>query len=80
MKISILAFGIAKEILGSSSISIEVAEELPVTALKKMLEAQYPALKDIGSYRIAVNNEFAEEQTTITMADEVAIIPPVSGG
>ena len=77
---NVLAFGIAKEIVGNSSVNIEHAETTTVGDLKTLLEEKYPAFKKLGSYMIAVNNEYASDKTIIHADDEVAVIPPVSGG
>lgn len=79
MTVNILAFGIAKEIFGKTAITIELAEPI-VAALKKALEEKYPGLKQLSSYMVAVNNEYAQADLTIAEKDEIAIIPPVSGG
>jgi molybdopterin converting factor small subunit len=80
MKIKVLAFGIAKDIFGDSSVSLELANDALVYNLKYTLEQQYPRLKQLSSYMIAVNNEYALSEDTIHATDEIAIIPPVSGG
>lgn len=79
MSMEILAFGIVKEIFAGASISVELTEP-SVTALKNLLEEKYPRLKQIASYMVAVNNEYAQPGQIIHERDEVAIIPPVSGG
>lgn len=48
--------------------------------LRAGLEQQFPRLKQLRSYMIAVNNEYAENSHMLTEKDEIAIIPPVSGG
>jgi molybdopterin synthase sulfur carrier subunit len=80
MIVNVLAFGIAKDIFGASGISIELTENSDVKALKILLEKRYSRLAAIKSYMIAVNNEYATDDKLITVADEIAIIPPVSGG
>jgi molybdopterin converting factor small subunit len=80
MKITVMAFGIANEIFKDSSVDIELNNIANAGDLKLALENKYPALKKLGSYFIAVNNEYAEERTPINIHDEVAVIPPVSGG
>ena len=80
MKITILAFGIAKDIFGASAIDIEVGTDATTLQLKTILEGTYPRLKQLASYMVAVNNEYADDASPITEADEIAIIPPVSGG
>jgi molybdopterin converting factor subunit 1 len=79
MKINILAFGIAKEILGGGAVEIQL-EANTVERLMASLVLQYPALKQLSSFSIAVNNEYALPGSIIKPGDEVAIIPPVSGG
>ena len=76
----ILAFGIVKEILGSGSIDVVPDEGMTVERLKAKLEQQYPGLKQLSSFMIAVNNEYATGGKIISAKDEIAIIPPVSGG
>jgi len=80
MKIKILAFGIAKDIFGSTSVNLELANDSTVYNLKYMLEQQYPRLKQLASYMVAVNNEYALPGDSLHERDEIAIIPPVSGG
>ena len=80
MKINILAFGIAKDICGDSSVSLQLTNDATVYNLKYLLEQQYPQLKRLATYMVAINNEYALDGDTIHERDEVAIIPPVSGG
>lgn len=80
MDINILAFGIAKDIFGGSSIQVTLPNQSTTAQLKAELEIIYPRLKQLASYMVAVNNEYAEDDGLITITDEVAIIPPVSGG
>jgi molybdopterin converting factor subunit 1 len=80
MKITILAFGIAKDIFGSSSVKLELTNDATVYNLKYLLEHQYPRLKQLASYMVAVNNEYALPRDNLHERDEIAIIPPVSGG
>jgi len=80
MKVNILAFGIVKEIFSSSSICLETGNDITVYNLKNLLEQQYPRLKQLSSYIIAVNSEYALPGDAIQEHDEIAVIPPVSGG
>ena len=79
MNVNVLAFGIAKDIFGKSSINVEIDGET-TGGLKQTLEHQYPRLKQLASYMVAVNNEYASDNAILTERDEIAIIPPVSGG
>ena len=80
MKIKILAFGIVKDIFGTAEKELEVGEPLTVIQLKSILEENFPQLKTLKSYFIAVDNEYAENDRKINSTNEIAIIPPVSGG
>ena len=55
-----------------------------VADLIKWLKSRGPgyaeALKDVSAIRVAVNQEFAEFETLIAQADEVALFPPMTGG
>lgn len=77
--VSILTFGIAKDILQTKCLSFEF-EGTTTEELKRALEQTYPALKQLPSYLIAVNSEYRSNETKINSGDEIAIIPPVSGG
>lgn len=80
MKVNILAFGIAKDIFGASAVDVELTNDATVSNLKYLLEQQYPKLKKLATYMVAVNNEYALDGDTVHERDEIAIIPPVSGG
>ncbi|AZA93655.1 Sulfur carrier protein moaD [Chryseobacterium nakagawai] len=80
MKLKILAFGITKDIFGAPEKEFVVHDNLNVKALKDILEKDFPQLVKLKSYFIAVNEEYAEEDQIITDTDEIAVIPPVSGG
>ncbi len=80
MKITVIAFGVAREIFGAGSIETELYTDASVGTLRNLLEQKYPRLGDLASYMIAVNSEYAEPNIVLAASDEVAIIPPVSGG
>lgn len=80
MKVKILAFGIAREIIGDSNVSITSPDHLTVGDLRSMLEKDYSGLLKLSSYMIAVNDEYALPDVRLQEGDEIAIIPPVSGG
>jgi molybdopterin synthase sulfur carrier subunit len=80
MKVNVLAFGIAKDIFGGSSIELELPENGTAQNLKQLLEERYPRLKHLVSYMVAVNNEYASDGDLLTERVEIAVIPPVSGG
>ena len=78
-KYKVKAFGITKDIVGGRETVIET-EEQTVAALRASLQKKYPALTSLRSLFIAVNNDYADETAAIGEGDEIALIPPVSGG
>ena len=80
MDIKILAFGIARDILGGPDLKFSGPENLTVGQLLDLLKERYPAFGELTSLAIAVNAEYADEGQLITANDEVVIIPPVAGG
>ena len=80
MRIKVLAFGIVKEIFSGSSAELEVPRDVTAAGLKVALERQYPRLAQLASCLMAVNNEYADAEMLIHEKDEIALIPPVSGG
>ena len=79
MEVNLLAFGITRDIFRASSLTINIREG-SVLVLKQELENAFPELKQLSTYMVAVNNEYASDATVLSDKDEVAIIPPVSGG
>jgi molybdopterin converting factor subunit 1 len=73
-------FGIAREIAGSRRIEWPEGEVGTVGELKDWLKEKYPALSDLRSIRIAVNEEYAEDGQRIGPGDDLVVIPPVAGG
>jgi sulfur-carrier protein len=80
MKLTLLSFGIAKDITGQRFREWEMPAGAKVADLRARLARQYPVLKELSALRIAVNNEYAGENVALKEGDEVALIPPVSGG
>lgn len=80
MKYTINLFGITKEIIGNTLIEIEMEESVKVAQLLEKLKDDYPKLRAIKSLLVAVNSEYAEQDLILNFRDEIALIPPVSGG
>lgn len=80
MEVKILAFGIARDILGGSEINLSTTTEPTVGQLLELLNERYPAFQELTSLAIAVNADYAEADQQIKAGDEVVIIPPVAGG
>ncbi len=70
-------FGQIADIVGSNS--FEVANVADTDELVKNLQENYPGLKDI-TYKIAVNRNIIQANTTLQEDSEIALLPPFSGG
>ena len=79
MKCKIKTFGIARDILGSKELVFEI-DGNTLMDLRSSLSKKYPELESLNSLFIAVNQSYAEDETVLNESDEIALIPPVSGG
>lgn len=74
-------FAVARQIAGGDSIHVELADGATVRDLRAAMERAYPELAPIlRRAMIAVNTDYAGDDTVIPASAEVACIPPVSGG
>jgi sulfur-carrier protein len=78
-KYRVKAFGITKDLLGGREAFIETTGHT-VGDLRAALGEKYPQLSDLRSLYIAVNNDYADDLIVLKASDEIALIPPVSGG
>ncbi len=77
----IISFGITKDITGSLLLDFNMGENpVSIADLKEGLFNKYPKLRGLSTLSIAVNNKYATNETIVHNQDEVALIPPVSGG
>jgi len=79
MKLTIISYGIAKEILPAHIHEVELTVQT-IAELKANLCTTYPALKKLRSISFAVNEEYQDDTFALSENDEVVIIPPVAGG
>lgn len=80
MHLKILSFGIAKEIVGTSVFDFELESEATVGDLKRRLLERFPDFMALSSLAIAVDGTYAEDDWLLLEGQEIALIPPVSGG
>jgi molybdopterin synthase sulfur carrier subunit len=79
MIINILYFGMLAEITGQGRESWQGTEGMTVGALKNQLSLKYPALQE-KKFKVAVNQQMADDNTLIALSSEVALLPPFAGG
>lgn len=81
MIVHVRLFARAKDVAGTESAKIELAEGSTVGELRRRLAAAYPKLAALlERSALAVNDEFAEDSLILPPRAEVALLPPVSGG
>jgi molybdopterin converting factor subunit 1 len=81
MKFEVKLFAVAKERVGADTITVDVADDACVRDLRQTLAAQYPALSDVMRLMmVAVATDYASDDTPLRPGQEIALIPPVSGG
>ena len=81
VRVRILLFGILKEVAGRSAAEVDVGDGAAVRDVLARCEAEIPGLRaHLPSSATAVNQEYAGLGTKLKDGDEVALLPPVSGG
>lgn len=81
MRVRVLFFGMLKDVAGKGSDSVELPDRSSVRDLLLRYESQSEAFRRaLPSLAIAVNQQYASPQTNLNPDDEVALLPPVSGG
>jgi molybdopterin converting factor small subunit len=79
--IDVLLFGPLADLAGSDRIRCELFQGARVSDLVERLRGSVPALASrLDSSAVAVNLAYAGRDRALAPGDEVALIPPVSGG
>ena len=81
MRVRVLFFGLLKDVLGRAEDTLELAEGAVLGSVFDHYAEAVPRLKQMASSIVlARNQEFAGRSTPVADGDEVAFLPPVSGG
>jgi len=81
MQIRVLFFGMLREIIGRSSESLEMPEHSTLRDLLGHYQKMVPAIGPMtASLAMSINQEYAPPGSELRAGDEVALLPPVSGG
>lgn len=81
MRVRVLFFGMLRESAGKSAEEIELPEGASLRDLLRHYESQIPRFgESSASLAIAVNQQYAAPDTKLKAHDEIALLPPVSGG
>jgi len=81
MRVKVLFFGMLKDIVGSSEEQLIVSEGAQLETIFDHYAGLFPRLREMASSIVlARNHEFSPISTNVSEGDEVAFLPPVSGG
>ena len=81
MRVRVLFFGMLRDLVGGAEEEIELPESASARDVITHYEATVPHLKDMLScLALAVNQQYAKPDARLKANDEVALLPPVSGG
>ena len=81
MRVRVKLFAILRELAGTSEVEIDLADGADVAAVRDALERDLPALAaHLGRAAFAVNQSYVKSDSALADGDELAVIPPVSGG
>ena len=81
MQIRVKLFAILKDAAGAGELTLELPESATVESARNALLARLPALRSyLPRVAFAVNREYVKPDIELHPDDELALIPPVSGG
>lgn len=81
MQVRVLFFGMLKELAGRPADLVDLHEGASVGDVIQYYEANFPTIaRFFPSIALAVNQHYASPETKLNADDEVAFLPPVSGG
>ena len=81
MMVKVLFFGMLKDLVGCAEERLEVDEGARLSTIFERYASRFPRLQEMsGSIVLARNQEFAGPEAVVGDGDEIAFLPPVSGG
>jgi len=81
MRITIRLFALLKDRAGADHLTLDLPEKSTIAEAVKELRQRIPALADhLSNIAYALNHSYTQPNTPLQDGDELALIPPVSGG
>ena len=79
--VAVRLFARFRDRAGTDEVSVSLPADSPVSALRDQLARTWPDLAGlVARSAVAVNEQYAADDAVIRQGDDVALIPPVSGG
>lgn len=79
--LNIRLFAAARDILQRDAATLDCAPPLTIADVRLFVVAEYPELANlVARSRLALNGEFVADDAHVQLGDDLALIPPVSGG
>jgi MoaE-MoaD fusion protein len=79
--VKVLFFGMLRDIVGRAEDQIELEDGARLESVFERYASQFPRLKDLASSIVlASNHQFCDRSVAVHEGDEIAFLPPVSGG
>ncbi|MGD9644768.1 MAG: MoaD/ThiS family protein [Pirellulales bacterium] len=81
MQVTVKLFAVARELAGCNELELALADGATVGDLRRRLVEVEPRLAAVVAHaHVAVDSQYATDGTPIAPGNELALIPPVSGG
>jgi sulfur-carrier protein len=81
LTLTVLLFAKLRDAAGSEAVAVKLPPGATVADLRRHLADAYPTVAGLlERSAVAVNHDFADADRSLAAGDEIAIIPPVSGG
>jgi molybdopterin converting factor subunit 1 len=81
MRVQVLFFGQLKDLTGRSSESLPLGDHATLHDVLAHYSEKYPSILRLSSsLALSINQEYAAQDAALRDGDEVALLPPVSGG
>ena len=81
MHIHVKLFAVLRETAGAAEITLELPDGATAASVRQPLLEQFPSLAaHLSRAAYAINRTYADPQAVLRDGDELALLPPVSGG
>ena len=81
MQVTVKLFGSIREVAGAKELAVVVPEGSTAADLRRLLARDHPSFEEMADrLRVSINYEIVRGDSALSEGDEVAFLPPVSGG